>query len=54
MSTIASIAALVIGIILILWTVHILLTILGWALAVAGAIYLLSNLLGGRKSRSDL
>jgi len=46
MSTIASIAALVIGILLILWTVHIVVTVLGWALVVIGAIYLLNNLLG--------
>lgn len=43
-----SIIALVIGIILIVWTVHIVLTILGWVLIVAGAIWLLRHLLGSR------
>jgi hypothetical protein len=54
MSTIASIAALVIGVLFIVWAVHIVLTILGWVLIVAGAIYLLTNLFGKRSGRSDL
>jgi len=48
MDLIGSIIALVIGIILIIWTVHIVLTILGWVLIIAGAVWLLKNLLGRR------
>lgn len=54
MSTTAAIIAIVLGVlILTFWAVHILLTILGWILIVAGAIVLIQYLVGKRK-RSDL
>lgn len=49
MSTLfGAIIALVIGIFLILWAVHIVLTVLGWILVVAGIIWVLNNLFGNR------
>lgn len=49
MSTLAgAIIALVVGIVFIVWAVHIILTILGWVLVVAGVIWLLTNLFGSR------
>lgn len=51
MDLIGSIIAIVIGVLLVVWTFHIVLSILGWVLIVAGAIWLLKNLVG---RRSDL
>jgi uncharacterized membrane protein len=53
MDLIGSIIAIVIGVLLLVWTVHIVLTILGWVLIVVGGVWLVRNLLG-RRSRSDL
>lgn len=53
MDLIGSIIAIVIGVLLLVWTIHVVLTILGWVLIIAGAIWLLKNLVG-RRSRSDL
>ncbi|QFG12060.1 membrane protein [Arthrobacter phage Racecar] len=53
MSIIGSIIALVVGILLLAWTTHIVLAILGWALIIAGAAYLVKNLLDNR-NRTDL
>ena len=53
MSIIGSIIALVAGILLLVWTTHIVLTILGWVCIIAGAFWLLKNLLGDR-NRTDL
>lgn len=54
MDLIGSIIALVVGILLIVWTVHIALVILGWILAIVGAVFLLKNLLGRKSNRTDL
>lgn len=48
MDLVGAIIALVIGLALVIWTVHIVLTIIGWVFIVAGAIWLLRNLLGSR------
>jgi uncharacterized membrane protein HdeD (DUF308 family) len=53
MSIIGSIIALVVGLLILAWTTHIVLTILGWALIIAGAVYLLVNLFGNKR-RTDL
>ena len=51
MDLIGSIIAMVIGVLLLVWAIHVIVTVLGWVLIVAGAIWLLRNLLG---RRSDL
>lgn len=53
MSTTGAIIAIVLGIlVLTFWAVHILLTILGWVLIVAGAIVLIQYLVGNRNRRN--
>lgn len=52
MSLGAAILALVIGILLIVWTAHIVLTVLGWVLVAAGAFWLFQYLTSNR-NRSD-
>lgn len=48
MSLWASILSLIVGILLIVWTLHIVLTVLGWILAIGGAVWLLKNLFADR------
>lgn len=53
MSTTGAIIAIVLGtLILTFWAVHILLTILGWCLIVAGAYVLIQYLVGNRNRRN--
>lgn len=54
MDLLSSIIAIVFGVILIIWTAHIVLTILGWVLIIGGAIWLIRHLVGHRGSRTDL
>lgn len=51
---IGAILALILGIILIFWTAHILLDILGAIIVIAAAIWLIRYLIGNRSSRTDL
>lgn len=53
MDLIGPIVAIVIGVILLVWAAHIVLTIIGWLFVVVGAVVLIRYLVGGR-SRSDL
>lgn len=52
---IAAIIAFVLGLALILWTAHAVLTFIGWALVIGAAIWLLVHLFGNKTgSRTDL
>lgn len=52
---IGAIIAFVLGIVLLLWTAHIVLHVLGWALVIGAAIWLLWYLFGNKTgSRRNL
>lgn len=48
MDLIGSIVAIVIGVILLVWAVHVIVNILAWILIIAGAIWLIRNLTSRR------
>lgn len=54
MDLLLSIATVIIGVLLLVYTVHIALTILGWVLIIGGAFWVLKNLLGRQSNRTDL
>jgi hypothetical protein len=43
-----SIIAIVIGVLLLVWAIHVIVTVLGWVLVIAGAVLLVKNLVGSR------
>lgn len=52
---IGAIIAFVLGLVLLIWTAHIVLHILGWALVIGAAVWLLVHLFGNKSgSRTDL
>lgn len=54
MDFIGSIIAVVIGVLLLVWTAHIILHILAWILIVGGIIWVIRYLVGRRGNRTDL
>lgn len=54
MDLLSAIIAVVLGVVLIIWTAHLVLTILGWILVIGGAIWLFRHLVGHKGSRTDL
>lgn len=52
---IAAIVAFVLGLVLLIWTAHVILHILGWLLVIGAVVWLLVHLFGNKTgSRTDL